>query len=82
MLSIAAEIPGYLEGTNPLSIEAVTRRFSAMLNLQVDFGRLRKMSTRWELEVTEAVEKDDELAETVKKLEEQYDNELIEQADA
>lgn len=82
MISIAVEIPGYLQGPNPLSIEAVTRRLSKMLNLQVDFGRLRKMSTRWELEVTEAVEKDEELAETVKKLEEQYDNELIEQTES
>lgn len=81
MISISVEIPGYLQGPNPLSIEAVTKRLSAMLNLQVDFGRLRKTSTRWELEVTEAVEKDAELAETVKKLEEQYDNELIEQTD-
>ena len=82
MISIAVEIPGYLQGPNPLSIEAVTRRLSAMLNLQVDFARLRKTSTRWEMEVSEAVEKDTELAETVRKLEEQYDNELIEQPES
>jgi proteasome assembly chaperone (PAC2) family protein len=81
MLSIAVEIPGYLQGPNPLSIEAVTRRLSALLDVPVDFSRLRQRSTRWELEVTEAVEKDPELAETVRKLEEQYDNELIEQGE-
>src|SRR3954452_8537057 len=33
MLSIAAEIPGYLQGANPLSIEAVTRRLGRILQL-------------------------------------------------
>jgi proteasome assembly chaperone (PAC2) family protein len=77
MLSIAAEIPGYLQGENPLSIAAVTRRLSAMLNLPVDVSALRAASTQWELDVTEAVEKDEKLTETVRELEEQYDNDLI-----
>ena len=78
MLSIAAEIPGYLQGANPLSIEAVTRRLSRILNVTVDLDKLRAASNEWEVQVSEAVEKDDDLAETVRKLEEQYDNELIE----
>jgi proteasome assembly chaperone (PAC2) family protein len=77
MLSIAAEIPGYLQGENPLSIAAVTRRLGAILNLPVDLASLRQASTQWELEVTEAVEKDEKLMETVRQLEEQYDNDLI-----
>jgi proteasome assembly chaperone (PAC2) family protein len=78
MLSIAAEIPGYLNGLNPLSIEAVTRRLAAMMNIPVNLADLREASTQWELKVSEAVEKDEDLAGTVRKLEEQYDNELIE----
>ena len=77
MLSIAAEIPGYLQGENPLSIAAVTRRLAAILNLPVDLSTLRQASTQWELEVTEAIEKDEKLIETVRQLEEQYDNDLI-----
>lgn len=77
MISIAAEIPGYLQGHNPLSIEAVTRRLKAMLGLETDMAALRRASTAWELQVSEAVEKDEELASRVKKLEEEYDNELI-----
>jgi proteasome assembly chaperone (PAC2) family protein len=77
MLSIAAEIPGYLPGENPLSIAAVTRRLAAMLNLPIDLTALRAASTQWELDVTEAVEKDEKLTETVRQLEEQYDNDLI-----
>ena len=77
MLSLVAEIPGYLQGLNPLSIEAVTRRLAKILNQPVDLDTLRQASTEWELQVTQAVEKDAELAETVRKLEERYDNELI-----
>ena len=60
-----------------MSIEAVTRRLARLLNLPVDVDRLRKASDEWEVQVTEAVEKDAKLAATVRKLEEQYDNELI-----
>lgn len=81
MLSIAAEIPGYLQGLNPLSIEAVTRRLSAILNLPVDIDKLREASNAWEVQVTEAVEKDEDLAETVRKLEAEYDDELIRTAE-
>lgn len=77
MMSMVAEIPGYLQGLNPLSIEAVTRRLSALLNLPVDFDRLRAASNEWESQVSEAVEHDKKLAATVRRLEEQYDNELI-----
>ena len=82
MLSISAEIPGYLQGINPLSIEAVTRRLSHIVNLPVNLDKLRETSNEWEVQVTEAVEKDAELAETVRKLEEQYDNDLIKSEDA
>src|SRR5688572_28272122 len=81
MLSISAEIPGYLQGANPTSIQAVTRRLAALLNLPVDLAQLREASTEWELQVSEIVEKDKKLATTVRKLEEQYDNALIEAAE-
>jgi len=78
MLSFVAEIPGYLEGANPLSIEAITRRLARMLNQPIDLASLRETSNEWESRVTAAVEKDEELAATIRKLEEAYDNELIE----
>ena len=36
MASLVAEIPGYLQGKNPLSIEAVTRRLAKILKLPLD----------------------------------------------
>jgi hypothetical protein len=77
MLSFAAEIPGYLEGENPVSIEAVTRRMARILNLPVNLEKLRRDSDDWESKVTSEVEKDEKLAVTIRQLEEQYDNQLI-----
>jgi len=78
MVSLAAEIPGYLQGTNPLSIEAVTRRLAKILRLPLDLDSLRTASTQWELEISSAIEENEELAQEIRKLEEQYDNELLE----
>ncbi len=79
MTSLVAEIPGYLQGRNPLCIEAVTRRLAKILRLPLDLEALRAESTEWELEVSRAVDKDEDMAKTVRQLEETYDNELLQQ---
>lgn len=78
MASLVAEIPGYLQGTNPLSIEAVTRRLAKILQLPLDLDSLRSASTKWELQVSSAVDENEELAEKIRELEEDYDNDLLE----
>jgi proteasome assembly chaperone (PAC2) family protein len=77
MTSLVAEIPGYLQGRNPMSIEAVTRRLAKILRLPLELGALRAESTEWELQVSQAVEKNEEMARTVRQLEEAYDDELL-----
>ena len=77
MTSLIAEIPGYLQGPNPLSIEAVTRRLAKILKLPLDLDSLRSAGTEWELQVSSAVEQNEELAEKVRQLEEEYDNDLL-----
>jgi proteasome assembly chaperone (PAC2) family protein len=77
MISLVAEIPGYLQGANPASIEAVARRLAKLLGLHLDLAPLRNASTAWELQVSQIVEQNEELAETIHKLEEAYDNELL-----
>lgn len=79
MTSLVAEIPGYLQGRNPMSIEAVTRRLAKILRLPLDLQALRAESTEWELEVSRVVARDRKLAETVRQLEEAYDTDLLEQ---
>jgi proteasome assembly chaperone (PAC2) family protein len=77
MISLVAEIPSYLEGTNPVCIEAVTRQLAKILKLPLDLDSLRTASTAWELEVSSAVDQNQEMADTIHKLEEAYDNELL-----
>ena len=78
MVSLAAEIPGYLQGTNPVSIEAVTRRLAKILKLSLDLDSLRTASTAWELQVSSAVEQDEQLADKIRQLEREYDDDLLE----
>lgn len=77
MFNLVAEIPGYLQGRNPLSIEAVSRRLAVILKLPLQLDELRDESNDWESRVTKAVEQDDDLAEQVRKLEIEYDDDLI-----
>ena len=77
MTSLVAEIPGYLTGANPASILAVTRRLATILGISPNLDELRTASTEWELQVSSAVEQDGELAENVRHLEEEYDNQLL-----
>lgn len=79
MLSLVAEIPAYLEGTNPLSIEAMARRLARIIGLPIDLTTMRETSNEWESRVTAAVGQDEKLAATIRQLEEAYDNELISQ---
>ena len=75
--SLAAEIPGYLQGRNPMSIEAVTRRLAKILQLPLDLQALRVESAEWEVGVSRIVEKDKKLMKMVKELEKEYDDELL-----
>ena len=81
MASLVAEIPSYLDGSNPTCIEAVTRRLAKILQLSLDLDSLRSASTQWELQVSQAIEDNPELADKVRDLEGDYDNELLEQED-
>ena len=82
MASLVAEIPAYIQGRNPLSIEAVSRRLGLILGLPTDLDELRTASDEWEAQVSEAVAKDPELAEKIRQLEATYDEDLLEQEKA
>jgi proteasome assembly chaperone (PAC2) family protein len=75
--SLVAEIPGYLQGRNPMSIEAVTRRLAKILQLPLDLQALRAESTEWEVQVSQVAEKDKKLKKMVLELEKRYDDELL-----
>lgn len=77
MASLVAEIPAYIQGRNPVSIESVTRRLATILGLPTDLAELRTASTEWEAKVSDAVEENDELADKIRELEEAYDQDLV-----
>lgn len=81
MATLAAEIPGYLQGPNPVCIEAITRRLAKILRLPLDLAPLRAASTEWELAVTAAIEKDEEMTGKVREMEEAYDNDLLQRGE-
>ena len=43
----------------------------------IDVTSLREISTEWETQVSEIVEKDEELAATIRKMEDEYDSDLV-----
>ena len=81
MTSLVAEIPGYLQGPNPVCIEAVTRRLAKILKLPLDLDSLRMASTNWEMEVSQAIEGNEAMASKVRELEEDYDDDLLNSSD-
>lgn len=78
VVSLVAEIPAYVDGTNPRCIEGATRTLAAVLGLGVDLDSLRATSDAFEARVNEAVADRDELTELIQRLESEYDNDMFE----
>ncbi len=77
MASLVAEIPPYIEGTNPRCIEAVLRKLLGLLDLPLDIEPMRETANAWEQRVSQAADDKDELDELVAKLEAAYDSEVF-----
>jgi len=79
MTSFVAEIPIYVQAQNLKGIKAIAVRLVKLLNIDIDLGDLSKMSDEFEKNINELVAKQPELAEQIKRLEENYDKELFDQ---
>jgi len=77
MISLVASVPAYVQGNNPKCIGAVTRRLAGMLGLELDLRDLEMVSDEFEKKLEDIVEQQPELAENIKKLEEDYDSEIF-----
>lgn len=77
MASLVAEIPAYIQGTNPKCIAAVARKLSALLELPLDLEPMHAVTEAWEKRLSEALEGEQELNEHIEKLEADYDNEVF-----
>ncbi len=77
MINLVAEIPAYVQGRNPKSIEAVARRLARLLNLDITLGGLHAVTEALDKKLDQLIQERPELAEHVRTLEENYDQELF-----
>jgi len=77
MVSLVATVPAYVQGPNPKCVAAVTRRVAGMLGVRLDFDDLQTAADDFERRLTEVVQEQPELAESITKLEQDYDNEVF-----
>ncbi|MHC4573170.1 MAG: PAC2 family protein [Planctomycetota bacterium] len=77
MATLVATVPAYVQGNNPKCIEAVTRRVAGILGLQIELDDLREVSDEFEKKLSDVVQEQPELAGNIRKLEEDYDNEIF-----
>jgi proteasome assembly chaperone (PAC2) family protein len=77
MISLVATVPIYVQGNNPRCIETITRYLANILGLQIELDDLRDTSDDFEKRLSDAIQEQPELAESIRKLEENYDNEIF-----
>lgn len=77
MVSLMATVPAYVQGNNPKCIDAVVRRLAGILQLDLHLDDLRTAADDFERKLTEVVDEEPELAESVVKLEQDYDNDIF-----
>jgi predicted ATP-grasp superfamily ATP-dependent carboligase len=75
--NLVAEIPAYVQGYNPRSIETFVKLLARLLEQKVDLDELHKASMEFEEKITELVNQQDELPEKVAELERDYDREAF-----
>lgn len=77
MFSIAVEIPMYVRATNPKGIRAALRFIVPFLGIEVDWAELDKLCEDFERHVDELVKQYPDLEQQIRKLEENYDQEIL-----
>ncbi len=77
LINLVAEIPAYVQGRNHRCIEATVRQLGAILNLPLNLDDLRVLGDRLEEKLDQVVQEHPELQERIRKLEEDYDNEVF-----
>ncbi len=77
MISLVAEIPVYVHGYNPRCVETALRCISSLLDLHLEYDDLHILAEDFEKRVNQLVAEQPELAESVRQLEEVYDDEIF-----
>jgi proteasome assembly chaperone (PAC2) family protein len=79
MAVMVAAVPAYVQGNNPKALEAVIRRLRKILGIQIDINELAQLGEAFQEKIQEVVNNEPELAENIRKLEENYDNEVFDE---
>ncbi len=77
MVTLVATVPAYVQGSNPKCIDAVVRRVAGMLGVELHLDDLRAAADEFEKKLNEVVDEQPELAESIVKLEQDYDNDVF-----
>lgn len=77
MVNLVATVPAYVQGNNPKCIDVVVRRLAGILQLDLHLDDLRTAADDFERKLTEVVSEEPELADSVVKLEQDYDNDIF-----
>ena len=77
MINFVAEIPIYIQSENPKAIKTMTEKLVKLLNLNIDTSDLTKEYLTFEKKINELLLNQPQLAEEIKKLEENYDKEFF-----
>jgi len=79
MASLVLTTPAYIHGDNPKCIEAAIMNLKNILGLKVKLSKLRNLSDEFEKKLNEVISDMPELVESIGKLEEDFDKELIDE---
>jgi predicted ATP-grasp superfamily ATP-dependent carboligase len=77
MINLIATIPAYVQGYNPTGIESIMKKLTAVLGIHLDLADLQSSSDDFEKKLSNVVNEQPELAESIIKLEQDYDNEVF-----
>jgi len=77
MSSFVASVPAYVQGENPTCIEAMLKMLKVVLDLDIELDGMRQLSDEFEKRLSSAAREMPDLAETIEKLESDYDKEIF-----
>jgi len=78
MINFVAEIPMYIQAKNPKAVQALTRRITKLLGIiDIDLTDLSTLSNKFEKNINNLVAEQPKLLEQIKRLEQDYDKELL-----
>ncbi len=78
MINMVAEIPIYIQSENPKAIKSLTEKLIKLLDLNIDTSDLTRKNLVFEKKINQLLETQPQLAEEIKKMEENYDQEFFE----